>query len=65
MELIQEEQKKSTVDLFIHLMIIYMEFGGIKTIPVHVMNGKWVTPVTKVQLLAGHQTYKMLNALKV
>ena len=56
MELIREELKKSTADLFIYLMPMEanMEFGGIRRIPIRFINGKLVTPVIKVEITHWH-----------
>ena len=57
----------STADLFINLMPLgeNSEFGGIKMIPIHVMNGKLVSPVADLKIKVGQLTYKMWIALKL
>jgi hypothetical protein len=67
MDVICDKLKMSMADLFINLMPIEenSEFGGIKMIPIHVMNGKLVSPVANLKIKDGQSTYKMLIALKL
>ena len=67
MDVICDKLRMSTADLFINLMPMEenLEFGGIKMIPIHGMNGKLVFPAANLKTKAGQSTYKMLIALRL